>query len=120
MGVAKAASFLMNVLDHGSLAAVSWIDVRGHWFATRIATRETIAKSSENVRRSDKSDRSDRSDRNEPSDRSVAVQKAAIDGHAVAIVTHEIGTAIVVIATAIAIVTAVVVHARGKDPDGKH
>lgn len=117
MGVAKAASFLMNVLDHGSLAAVSWIDVRGHWFATRIATRETIAKSSENVRRSDKSDRSDR---NEPSDRSVAVQKAAIDGHAVAIVTHEIGTAIVVIATAIAIVTAVVVHARGKDPDGKH
>lgn len=84
----------------------------------------STVKVSGNVHRSDRSDRngpSDRNDRNEPSDQKVAVRKAAIDGHAVASATHAIGTVAAVIATAIGIVTTVVVvHARGKDPDGKH
>lgn len=70
--------------------------------------------------RNERSDRNGLSDRKEPSDQIGVVLKAAIENHAVAIVTREIRTVIAVIATAIAIVTVVAVHARGKDPDGKH
>lgn len=80
----------------------------------------TVNKLSGNVHRSDRSDRNGPSDRNEPSDQKVAARKAANDGHAVASATHAIGTVAAVIATVIGIVTVVVVHARGKDPDGKH
>lgn len=140
MAVAMAAVSTMTVHDHVSWEAVSWIDVPGHSFATRIVTVETTVVS-EIVRQSvrnglsgqnDLSGRNDLSDRNElsglnelngrneRSDRIVAVRKAVIGDHAVATVTRGIRTVTAVIATAIVIVTVVAVHALGKDPDGKH
>lgn len=70
--------------------------------------------------RSDRSDRNGLSDRKEPNDQIGAALKAAIENHAVAIVTREIRTVTAVIVIAIGIVTVVAGHARGKDPDGKH